>query len=99
MTDGDDDSPVSGAQCRLSVRWTITFGTATTTLSGQIAAPGSLIPSGSVSITLGGVTATAAIDPATGDFSSVFNNCCAGVAVSPYTVTHSSCAAVQRLPA
>ena len=40
---------------------TITYGTATTTLSGQITA-GTAIPSGSVAITLNGVTTDAAIN-------------------------------------
>ena len=68
---------------------TITFGTATTTLSGEIAGPGSSIPSGNVSITLNGVTATAAIDTTTGDFSAVFNTASLGVAASPYTISYS----------
>ncbi len=68
---------------------TITFGTATTTLSGQIAGPDSSIPSGSVSITLNGVAATAAIDATTGAFSAVFNTASLGVAASPYTISYS----------
>ncbi len=68
---------------------TITYGTATTALSGQIAAPGSTIPSGNVSITLNGVIMTAPIDTNTGDFSAVFSTATLGVASSPYTITYS----------
>lgn len=67
---------------------TITFGTATTTLSGQIAA-GTLIPSGSVAITLDGVTMNAPIDPMTGAFAADFPTSGLGVAGSPYTILYS----------
>ncbi len=72
---------------RLSVPF-ITYGTASVTLSGEIAGPGSTIPSGDVTITLDGVTATAAIDPSTGDFSANFNTAALGVAASPYTISY-----------
>ena len=62
---------------------TISYGTATTTLSGTI----SLVPDGeSVSITLDGVTQTATV--AGGAFSSSFNTSTLGVAGSPYTITY-----------
>jgi Bacterial Ig-like domain (group 3)/Galactose oxidase, central domain len=67
---------------------TITFGDTPTTLSGTIKA-GSLVPSGSVSITLNGVTQLAAIDAATGNFSSSFATGALGVAASPFTITYS----------
>ena len=66
---------------------TITYGTSSTTLSGQIAA-GTAIPTGNVSITLGGVTQSAAIDSSTGGFSSTFTTSTLGVAASPYTITY-----------
>ena len=77
---------------------TITYGTATTTLSGQIAA-GTLIPSGSVAITLGGVTENAAIDATTGDFSAPFTTSTLGVGGSPYTITYSFAGNTNFAPA
>src|SRR5207244_1151773 len=50
---------------------TISYGDTPTTLSGTIKA-GSQIPTGSVSITLNGVPQSAAINAATGNFSSGF---------------------------
>jgi hypothetical protein len=64
---------------------TITYGTASTTLSGHIAA-GSLIPPGNVAITVNNVTASPAIDPSTGNFSAAFNTEALGASGSPYTV-------------
>ncbi len=62
---------------------TITYGTATTTLSGTI----SLVPDGeTVAITLDGVTQTATVTG--GAFSSTFNTSALGVAGSPYTITY-----------
>jgi hypothetical protein len=68
---------------------TITYGTASATLSGQIVAAGSIIPSGNVSIMLDGVTETVPIDPSTGDFSAKFNTASLGAAGSPYTISYS----------
>jgi hypothetical protein len=67
---------------------TITYGQASVTLGGQITAPTS-IPSGSVNITLAGVTLPAAINPADGTFSAVFDTSALGVSGSPYTITYS----------
>ena len=67
---------------------TIIYGTATTTLSGHIVA-GAHIPTGGVAITLNGVTQSAAIDPASGNFSSVFTTSGLGVSSSPYAITYS----------
>ena len=64
----------------------ITYGTSTATLSGTIAA-GSSIPSGSVAITVGGVTAPATIG-GDGSFSAVFDTHALVVAGSPYTVSY-----------
>jgi cyclophilin family peptidyl-prolyl cis-trans isomerase len=66
---------------------TITVGTASTTLSGTI----SLVPtdgSESVSMTLNGVTQTAAVG-ASGSFSSSFSTSALTAAGSPYTITYS----------
>ena len=67
---------------------TITYGTATTTLSGHIAA-GTHIPTGNEAITLNSVTQSAAIDPSSGNFSSVFTTSGLGVSSSPYAITYS----------
>jgi parallel beta-helix repeat protein len=64
----------------------ITYGTPSVTLSGTVLA-GSTAPPGSVSITVGGLTQSAAIQ-ANGDFSSMFNTAGLGVAGSPYTITY-----------
>lgn len=66
---------------------TIPYTTATTTLSGHIAA-GNYIPTGSVSITLNGVTQTAAINQETGDFSTEFATAALQASVAPYPVTY-----------
>ena len=65
---------------------TITYGTSTVTLSGTIAA-GSSIPTGSVAITVGGMTAPATIG-GDGSFSAVFDTHALVVAGSPYTVSY-----------
>jgi virginiamycin B lyase len=66
---------------------TITYGTASVTLSGHIAA-GSAVPPGSEDVTLNGVTQHAAIDPATGNFSATFSTSTLPVTGSPYTITY-----------
>jgi hypothetical protein len=67
---------------------TITLATASTTLSGTIKA-GTLIPPGSVTITLNGITQAAAINPATGSFSSTFNTAAFPVSVAGYPISYS----------
>ena len=64
----------------------ITYGTASTTLSGTIL-DGATAPTGSVSITLGGTTQVAAIGP-DGSFSATFNTQGLPVASSPYAITY-----------
>ncbi len=65
---------------------TITYGTASTTLSGHLAA-GTLVPPGDVAITLDGVTEDAPIDPSSGNFAAAFSTATLGTSASPYTVT------------
>src|SRR5262249_33527930 len=66
---------------------TIIYGTASTALSGKVAA-GSLIPTGSVPITLNGVTQQAPI-AADGTFTSTFaTNALRVTPGSPYTITY-----------
>ena len=65
----------------------ITYGTATTTLTGKLAAGSSIPAAGIVSITLNSVIQTASVGPS-GDFSAVFNTTTLGVAGSPYVVTY-----------
>jgi hypothetical protein len=67
---------------------TITYGQATVTLGGKITA-GTAIPSGSVDITVAGVTIPAAINPVDGTFSAVFDTSTLGVSGSPYAITYS----------
>jgi hypothetical protein len=67
---------------------TITFGQGTVTLGGQITA-GTAIPTGNVDITVSGVTIPAAINPADGTFSAVFDTSTLGVSGSPYAITYS----------
>jgi hypothetical protein len=67
---------------------TITFGSASDSLSGHIAAEG-VVPPGAVAITLDGVTQQAAIDPATGSFAAVFSTAALPVAGSPYAILYS----------
>ena len=66
----------------------ITYGQGDVTLGGHISGA-ALVPSGSVAISLDGVTQMAAIDPTTGDFSSDFATATLGVQGSPYAVTYS----------
>ena len=66
---------------------TITYGDASATLSGQVVGVVS-VPTGEVDVTLGGITQPAAIDPATGDFSTVFSTATLSAAGSPYFVTY-----------
>jgi hypothetical protein len=68
---------------------TISYGQPTVTLGGQISA-GSLIPTGSVNITLNGVTKSAAISSTDGTFSAAFDTSTLGVSGSPYTITYAS---------
>jgi hypothetical protein len=67
---------------------TITYGQPTVTLGGKITA-GTAIPTGSVSITVAGVTHLAAINPADGTFSADFDTSTLGVPGSPYTIDYS----------
>jgi parallel beta-helix repeat protein len=64
---------------------TINFHTATTTLSGKIAASGSVVPTGNISITLNGVTKTATIQTG-GTFAANFNT--SSLAAGAYTITY-----------
>ncbi|MDR3639528.1 MAG: hypothetical protein P4L84_37350 [Isosphaeraceae bacterium] len=66
---------------------TISPGTASTVLSGQITA-GTLIPTGNVSITLNGVTEPAPINAATGAFFASFSTAALGTVGSPYAITY-----------
>ena len=66
---------------------TITYGQPTVTLGGHIAA-GSSIPTGSVSITVNGITQDAVIN-SDGTFSADFDTSTFGAAGSPYTITYS----------
>ena len=66
----------------------ITYGQATVTLGGHIGGAAT-VPSGSVAISLDGITQMAAIDPTTGDFSSDFSTATLGVQGSPYVVSYS----------
>jgi hypothetical protein len=67
---------------------TITYGQPSVTLGGRITA-GTSIPTGSVDITLNGVTKSAAINPADGTFAANFDTSTLGVANSPYQITYS----------
>jgi len=67
---------------------TILAGATPTALGGTLNA-GSLIPSGSVSITLNGLTQTAAITAETGAFSASFATGALTTGASPYTITYS----------
>jgi hypothetical protein len=76
---------------------TIPYGAATTTLTGHLGA-GTLAATGNVSITLSGVTQTAAID-ASGDFFSTFNTAMLPASASPYTITFAFAGAQNFAPA
>jgi Bacterial Ig-like domain (group 3)/Lamin Tail Domain/Divergent InlB B-repeat domain len=65
----------------------IAFGTSATTLSGKLGL-GALVPTGSVSITLNGVTQNAAIQ-AGGNFSSTFATASLPPTNPPYTIAYS----------
>ena len=65
---------------------TITYGAATTTLSGTISA-GTSIPTGNVKITINGAFVNAAINATTGAFSTSFDTHALPVSGSPYTIT------------
>jgi hypothetical protein len=65
----------------------MTYGTATVTLSGKIDA-GPQIPTGSVVITLNNVAKSATIDPSSGHFSVVFATAGLHVSPVPYTITY-----------
>jgi N-acetylneuraminic acid mutarotase len=67
---------------------TIVYGTPSTVLSGKLTL-GAHIPTGSVSITVNGVTQSAAIAGADGSFASTFTTNSFGVTGSPYTITYS----------
>jgi hypothetical protein len=67
---------------------TITYGQSSVTLGGQITA-NSAFPPGSVNITVAGVTQSAAINPADGTFSAVFDTSTLGASATPYTITYS----------
>ena len=86
MTVPIDVAPATSAFDSLSAP-TITYGSASTTLSGHLAA-GTLIPPGSVAITLNGVTESAPIDPAKGTFSASFPTGALIASTSPYTITY-----------
>jgi hypothetical protein len=67
----------------------IVYGNVTIALTGHLASGGFHPPAGeTVSVTVNGVTQTAALD-AGGNFSSSFTTLALGVAGSPYTVTYS----------
>jgi len=67
---------------------TIVYGATPTSLGGTLKA-GSLVPTGSVAITLNGVTQRAAIDPATGKFMASFATGTLTVSGSPYNLSYS----------
>jgi len=67
---------------------TICYGQSAVTLGGRITA-GNSYPPGSVSITLAGVTESAAINPTDGTFSATFDTSTLGVSGSSYSITYS----------
>ena len=67
---------------------TITYGT-TDARCRATSLPAPISRQGNVAVTLNGVTQSAAIDPASGNFSSVFTTSGLGVLSSPYTITYS----------
>ncbi len=67
---------------------TISYGQPSVTLGGTISA-GATYPPGSVSISLNGVTKSAAISSTDGTFSVAFDTSSLGVSGSPYTITYS----------
>jgi hypothetical protein len=74
---------------------TISYGTATVSLTGKLSANGLSPPAGEdVSITVNGVTQTGTLDD-NGDFSINFDTATLGVAGSPYTITYRGFAATK----
>jgi hypothetical protein len=67
---------------------TIPYGQSSVTLGGRITA-GAAYPSGSVNITVNGVTESAVINPNDGTFSAVFDTSTLDVPDSPYQITYS----------
>jgi hypothetical protein len=67
---------------------TIPYGQSAVTLGGRISA-GTTFPTGSVNITVNGVTKSAAINPNNGAFSAVFDTSTLKVSDSPYQITYS----------
>jgi FG-GAP-like repeat/Calx-beta domain/MBG domain (YGX type) len=66
---------------------TITYGTSTETLTGNLAAGSTIFSGASVSITLNSVVQTTLTD-SHGNFTTTFNTATLGVAGSPHTVTY-----------
>jgi len=66
---------------------TITYGTPTTTLTGNLTAGGSVVAGATVSITINSVVQTTTTN-SSGDFNTTFNTATLGVASVPYTVTY-----------
>jgi hypothetical protein len=66
---------------------TIAYGQGPTAISGKVA-KGSLIPTGSVTITLNGTSQQAAINGSTGAFSASFATSALPVSGSPYTIAY-----------
>jgi len=73
---------------------TISYGTATTTLSGTLAAGSTPVASDTVSITVNGVSRTASTD-SSGAFSFNFPTATLGVSGSPYTITYAYAASAN----
>ena len=67
---------------------TITYGTATTTLSGDLTS-GANVPTGQVEVTVNGANQFASINQTTGAFSATFSTATLGAAGSPYNISYS----------
>jgi hypothetical protein len=65
----------------------ITYGTALTTPSGKLSAD-SLTPTGVISVTLNGVTRSAAVNSGDGSFSAAFATGSLGVSDAPYSISY-----------
>jgi hypothetical protein len=78
-------TPVFGS---LSASSSITYGTATVTLSGTLTF-GTLVPPGSVTIAINGSSTNAAINSSTGAFSTNFDTHAIPASASAYTITYS----------
>ena len=76
----------------------ITFGTASTTLSGNLAA-GTVVPQGTVSILLDGMIEAAAIDPATGNFSATFPTATLAASATAFPIQYSFAGSAILAPA